>query len=197
MNFLGHVFLSGDNFPLLYGNFIADAIKGRDYEKYPLEISRGIQLHRQIDTFTDEYKLFQPFKQNLYPLAGKLTPVVLDIYLDHLLAKNWEHFHPVSLETYSNWVYKILHNYKPHPKRIMSFLPHMEEHNWLLNYAKPEGFRWATVSVGKRFKYPRNLEEAVNFCIIEEDSFRPTFFTFINEIHEYVKITTDNFYANS
>ena len=35
MNFLAHIYLSGDSRELLIGNFIGDYVKGKDYEKYP------------------------------------------------------------------------------------------------------------------------------------------------------------------
>ena len=37
----------------MIGNFIADSIKGSKYNSYPLQIQKGILLHRQIDTATD------------------------------------------------------------------------------------------------------------------------------------------------
>ena len=42
MNFLAHIYLSGDNDHIKIGNFIADAVKGKKYKEYPLEIQKGI-----------------------------------------------------------------------------------------------------------------------------------------------------------
>ncbi len=43
MNFLAHAHLSGDNDEILFGNFIADAIKGKQVEKYAKDIQSGIR----------------------------------------------------------------------------------------------------------------------------------------------------------
>lgn len=197
MNHLGHLFLSGNNRPLLYGNFIADGVKGRDYENYPPEIKLGILVHREIDSYTDTYAAFQNFKNNLYPISGKLTGVVIDLFIDHLLAKNWESYHHLSLEEYSKWSHQVIDSFAPHPEKVNLFLPHMKEHNWLLYYKKVEGFKWATISLGKRFKYPINLEDAVNFCIIEQSTFYPTFIRFVNDIQRHVQKFIINYHANS
>ncbi len=42
MNFLAHVFLSGNNTPLAIGNLIADRIKGNQVKKLPSEIQKGV-----------------------------------------------------------------------------------------------------------------------------------------------------------
>ena len=55
MNFLAHIYLSGNDNEITIGNFIADGIRGKDYKKYPKDIQTGILLHRQIDTFTDAH----------------------------------------------------------------------------------------------------------------------------------------------
>ena len=34
MNFLAHIYLSGDSDLVTIGNFMADGIKGKDYRKY-------------------------------------------------------------------------------------------------------------------------------------------------------------------
>ena len=49
MNFLAHIYLSGDPSPLMIGNFIADYVKGKQKERFSPEIQQGIQLHRKIN----------------------------------------------------------------------------------------------------------------------------------------------------
>ena len=45
MNYLAHIFLSGDNRRVQIGNFVGDAVKGRAYENYPSGFREGILLH--------------------------------------------------------------------------------------------------------------------------------------------------------
>ncbi len=58
MNFLAHLYLSGNSEELLIGSFIADAVKGSNFEGYHPQVVKGIKLHRCIDTFTDSHPVF-------------------------------------------------------------------------------------------------------------------------------------------
>ena len=42
MNFLAHIYLSGDNDFIKIGNFMADGIRGKQFENFPEEIQKGI-----------------------------------------------------------------------------------------------------------------------------------------------------------
>ena len=55
MNYLAHIFLSGNNRKVQIGNFVGDAVKGRTYENYPSGFREGILLHREIDDYTDHH----------------------------------------------------------------------------------------------------------------------------------------------
>ena len=58
MNYLAHLLLSGNDEDVIFGNFIGDAIKGKQYQDYSGSIQKGILLHRQIDTFTDSHPIY-------------------------------------------------------------------------------------------------------------------------------------------
>ncbi len=68
MNFLAHLYLSGENEEIIVGNFIADHVKGNRINKYSDGIKTGIRLHREIDTFSDNHLVFRKSKKRL---AGK------------------------------------------------------------------------------------------------------------------------------
>ena len=67
MNFLAHVYLSGENTQLAIGNLIADQVKGESYREYPIEIQKGIVFHRAIDDFTDRNPIFRSCTSLLFP----------------------------------------------------------------------------------------------------------------------------------
>ena len=64
MNYLGHLALSGENEDVLFGNFIADAVKGNSYHKFNNSIQKGILLHRFIDHFTDNHPIYLKGKRS-------------------------------------------------------------------------------------------------------------------------------------
>ena len=82
MNFLAHIYLSGEGNELLtIGNFIADTVRGKEYLQYPEAMQRGILLHRRIDTFTDAHAIFRKSKHRLVPTYNHYAGVLVDIFL--------------------------------------------------------------------------------------------------------------------
>ena len=92
MNFLAHIYLSGNNDMLKIGNFMADSVRGHHYLDYPDEIRKGILLHRYIDTFTDAHPIYRKSKHRLHEKYGHYSGVIMDIVYDHFLAKNWNNY---------------------------------------------------------------------------------------------------------
>ena len=101
MNHLAHLYLSQTNVDLMVGNFIADRVKGKDLLNYSESVQKGIEMHRAIDTFTDEHAVVMKSKKRLFPVYHKYAAVIVDMFYDHILAKNWEEYSPISLKLYA------------------------------------------------------------------------------------------------
>ena len=101
MNFLAHIYLSGDDDQIKIGNFMADSIRGHSYENYPSDIKKGILLHRAIDSFTDMHPIYRKSKHRLHEKYGHYSGVIMDIFYDHFLAKNWIKYSDENLEDYA------------------------------------------------------------------------------------------------
>ena len=140
MNFLAHLYLSGDDDSITIGNFIADGVKGKKYLEYPSKIKKGILLHRAIDSYTDHHPTVRLSTARLHKNYGHYSGVIVDILYDHYLAKNWVHYHATPLEEYIDNFYKLLRsNYDVLPARIQKMMPIMISNNWLLSYATVPG----------------------------------------------------------
>ena len=83
MNFLAHLYLSGDDDFVKIGNFMADGIRGKDYQNYPERIQLGVLLHRAIDTYTDNHTIFRQGKHRLHEKYGHYSGVIMDILYDY------------------------------------------------------------------------------------------------------------------
>ncbi len=56
MNFLAHAWLARPgNDGFLYGNLIADGVKGRDLSGWPTSVADGIRHHRRVDAWVDQH----------------------------------------------------------------------------------------------------------------------------------------------
>jgi len=108
MNFLAHIYLSGNNKNVTLGNFIADSIKGKKYQNFPKDIQTGILLHRAIDSYTDAHPVFKQSTKRLHKKYSHFSGVIVDIFYDHFLAKNWNDYSEIPLDTYTYNFYENL-----------------------------------------------------------------------------------------
>ena len=167
MNFLAHLYLSGDSEGLRIGNFIGDYVKGRKHHDYPTEIQNGILLHRRIDTFTDQHPITRGHKKYFSKKFSRYSGVVVDLLYDHFLAARWNDLSAgESLHTFVHKIYDILlRHYYQIPSRVQGFLPYFVLFNWLENYAYLSGIKRAIQRLGSRTAIPQEqdyLEDIVN-----------------------------------
>lgn len=161
MNYLAHLYLAGDNPDLIVGGFIADAVKGRQIETFSTEIIRGIRLHRQIDMFTDAHPVIERGKAALRPKFRKFAGIVMDVFGDHFLAKNWNDYSDQDLKDYTEHIYTLLHQYKEAmPERSRYTLHYMSMQDWLMNYQHIEGIQRALAGLARRSRFPSGMENA-------------------------------------
>jgi len=164
MNFLAHISLSGDNPKIMVGNFIGDFVKGRNLlEQFEPEIAQGITLHRAIDEFTDSHPIVVQSKKRLQPTYRHYAPVIVDMFYDHILAKNWNRYHPEPLASFADKTYNtILAHDAILPEQVKYMMTYMTKGNWLLQYAQLEGIERALTGMARRSKYDSKMELAVN-----------------------------------
>jgi len=172
----------------MIGNFIGDYVKGKKYLEYPEPIQQGILLHRAIDSFTDRHPNFRTVKSLLNPTYGLYSGVVTDIFIDHFLAANWQSFHPVRLEEYTQRVYKTMHDYYSYlPDRIKGFFNNLVERNRLLSYAEISGVEEALMIMSFRTSLPGKSNEAMKLLKDQYPLLKQLSIQFIKEIDLYIK----------
>lgn len=162
MNFLGHLYFSNDDLPLMQANLFGDFVKGKDLSKYPVKIQEGISLHRKIDNYIDHHPSVISLLHILYESLPKVASIAVDLYFDHLLAKNWNQFHPQELQNFIHFFYASIDTstefYTPE-YQLMLFK--MKEKNWLFHYQFIEGLEKSCCSVSKRISFENKLIDGV------------------------------------
>ncbi|MBL7885674.1 MAG: DUF479 domain-containing protein [Flavobacterium sp.] len=162
MNFLAHIYLSGDNDLLKIGNFMADSVRGNSYLDYPDELRKGILLHRYIDTFTDAHPIYRKSKHRLHNKYGHYSGVIMDIVYDHFLAKNWSVYSDEKLEDYAEKFYNLLRvNYSILTEKTKGMIPYMIARNWLVSYASIAGLEMILFQMDHRTKNRVNMHESI------------------------------------
>jgi len=187
MNFLGHLYLSGNFEEIKIGNFIADSIKGNKYKDFPEGIGQGILLHRKIDSFTDSHPLFLQSKRRLNSHYNHFGGIVIDVFYDHFLSKNWYDFSNIRLKEFARDSYSLLlKNYSILPENVKFFLPYMIKHNWLLMYSELEGIERVLIGLSKRTSLPEETNFAMKILHKNYDMYKEEFYSFFKDIVNYV-----------
>jgi len=183
MNYLAHIYLSGTDDGTTIGNFIADGIKGKRYEKFPEAVQRGILLHRFIDSYTDSHPTVRKSTARLHENYGHYSGVIVDILYDHFLAKNWNHYSREPLSDYIEDFYGLLRkNFETLPVRIQKMMPYMMADNWLLSYATISGIGKILVQMNIRTKGKSNMNLAVAELEEYYSEFEEEFTSFFAEL---------------
>ncbi|CAM3693322.1 hypothetical protein FSS13T_15140 [Flavobacterium saliperosum S13] len=188
MNFLAHIYLSGNNDLIKIGNFIADGIRGHDYEQFPIDVQKGILLHRAIDTFTDAHPVFRQSKHRLHEAYGHYSGVIMDIFYDHFLAKNWAVYSDEKLEDYAERFYQSLRdNYDWLNPKTQAMMPSMIGRNWLASYATIEGIGMILFQMDHRTKNRVSMQNAVKELEQYYTKFESEFTAFFEELRAHVQ----------
>lgn len=175
MNYLAHLYLSGDHHEVMIGNFIADHLRGSEVRQYPEMIRRGVLLHRAIDSFTDNHPVVMQSKERVRPAFRKYAPVAVDVFYDHFLARQWNSFHSHPLDQYAGQCYDLFRLHREIlPARTRHMLGYMEPQNWLYNYAQMDGIRKAMTGLSRRARFDSGMEHAhhvleLHYRGLEED----------------------------
>lgn len=193
MNFLAHAYLSGDNKEILLGNFIADAVKGNGFSHFPEDVQLGIRLHRKIDSYTDTHAVFKRSLGRVRKDFGKYAGIVVDIYYDHYLAKNWTDYADISLADYADHVYKILQDrYDILPDRTKQLLPFLVSQNWLVGYAGLRELKLVFYGMDRRTGRKSGMANAIEVLEENYEELKQDFFDYFPDLITYSKEEMDS-----
>lgn len=188
MNYLAHIFLSGNNRKRQIGNYIGDAVKGSTYNNYPPDIREGILLHRAIDSYTDEHPLVHETVKLLRPYFGRYSGALLDIYFDHLLASNFDEYSPIPLKTYTRCFYWNMIRHRSYlPDRFRRFMWHFIFTNRLCKYATKAGIAEALRIMEDLGRMKVSADEAMRYLNAHEDDLLAVFRTFFVDLMTFVR----------
>jgi acyl carrier protein phosphodiesterase len=183
MNFLAHLYLSGENEETILGNFIADHVKGKRINRYSPGIIAGIKLHREIDAFTDSHPAFLSSKSRLQKKYRKYSGVIVDMFYDHFLSANWRDYSDEDITAFTNRMYKIaMKRYLILPPKTKRLLPFMAKSNWLVGYGTFEGIDRALKGMSGRTPFNSGMENATIDLKKDYDKYKGEFQEFFPEI---------------
>ena len=188
MNYLGHLYLSGEDEEIITGNFIADHVKGKKIDEFNEGIRKGIKLHREIDTFTDSHPAFLQTKERLAGNYRKYAGVITDMFYDHFLSKYWDDYSNEDIESFTQRMYAIvMKRFDIIPGRAKRLLTYMARDNWLKSYGKLEGLSRALNGMAIRTPFKSGMENAVTDLQKDYQKYHRDFNDFFPDIIQFCR----------
>jgi len=161
MNYLAHLHLGGQRPGQLLGSLYGDFVKGRLQGQFDPEVEAAIALHRRIDVFTDRHPLVDIALGRFSETRRRYAGIVLDVFFDHCLARDWPLYADRPLEQFTADVYQVLSRERQLPERLAKIAPHMVANDWLGSYREFEVLEQVLRGISRRLSRPEELAGAM------------------------------------
>lgn len=167
----------------MIGNFIADHVLGNNYTHFNIKIQKGIILHREIDTFTDTHPVVRKSKRRLHKRYRHYDGVIIDIFYDYFLAKNWANYSAIPLDIYTQTIYNLLDKKKTElPIKSQNFIKYMITYNILFNYNNKEGIAKVLNGMNQRTNGKSQMHLAIEDLELLETELQEDFTLFFKDL---------------
>lgn len=192
MNYLAHLFLSPHDEDWHLGSLLGDFVKGPIDTQletvHSQNVINGIRLHRKIDTFSDQSTIFKRSAGRINPAYKRYSKILIDMYFDHIIAKNWSQLHAANLREFSHYVYQVVLKDRPenpcHFRRISRLII---SEDWFGTYTSIEGITRQIERLGSRLKRGNALLGGASDLADQFNDFEADFFDFIEEAESFTK----------
>lgn len=188
MNYLAHIYLSGDNKQVQIGNFIADFVKGDPSQLFNTDVVFGIELHHKIDRYTDTHPLVRACRSLFFEEFRHYSGVITDVLFDYFLAKNWNLYSIIPLKEFaSSFYHSLLDNFDYLPTKVQKMFPYMVEGDWLFNYRNIEGIKKILFQLNKRTSKKPGLENSIFTLKKHHHLLETYFFDFFRDLMQFAQ----------
>lgn len=188
MNFLAHAYLAGNDPALIVGGVVGDWIKGPLPGALPADLARGVALHRAIDSHAETHPAFCRSRNRMSPARRRYAGVLVDIFYDHLLARDWAQHHDTALADYCAQVYRLIDERLvdlPEPARHVLRL--MASEDWLQSYAEVDGIADVLRRMSRRARQPNPLAGGEVELVAEVAEFGEDFRVWLGDVRGFVE----------
>lgn len=186
MNFLAHALLAGDTPALIVGGVVGDWIKGALPGALPDDLARGVALHRAIDHFAESQPAFNRSRARVSSERRRYAGVLVDVFYDHLLARNWVAMNQGELNAYCERVYGLIHDrLNDLPVSAYPALELMAKENWLSSYARIDGIADVLARMSHRARRSNPLAHGEEEFLADVEGFTEDFHAWLDDAREF------------
>ncbi|OHV11906.1 ACP phosphodiesterase [Kushneria phosphatilytica] len=150
MNFLAHAALAesgSDDF--LFGNLIADGIRGSHLNDWPEAVVQGIRYHRYVDATIDRHPATLALRRRITGPERRVAGIAFDLLWDHFLARDCIH-EPDGRALIARSYQVLEKRQEKVPARLTNTVALLCQHDWLSRYSDFEFTCQAISGVGER-----------------------------------------------
>ena len=187
MNWLAHLFLSDPAPACRIGNLLPDFVAASTLASLPPEYQHGIVQHRRIDAYADAHPVFRRSVRRFAPPFRRYGGVLVDIFYDHFLARDWPDFAPTSLPVFAAEVYASFDAATPAlPADARAALQHLSRADWLCSYGELSGIENVLYRLSHRLRRPFDLAASVPLFRHEYKAFEADFREFFPQLRAHL-----------
>ncbi|VVO71257.1 Acyl carrier protein phosphodiesterase [Pseudomonas fluorescens] len=187
MNYLAHLHLGGQRPGQLLGSLYGDFVKGRLQGQFAPEIEGAIQLHRSIDVFTDRHPQVDVALSRFSLTRRRYAGIVLDVFFDHCLARDWTLYADRPLELFTSDVYRVLSSERQLPERLAKIAPYMVANDWLGSYQEFEVLEQVLRGISRRLTRPEELAAAMQELRLLYEPLSEDFRLFYPQLQDFAR----------
>jgi len=183
MNHLAHAWLAMPDDDVVFGGLIADFLRGAVDPQLPRGVRIGVALHRAIDGYTDAHPEVVAARTLFEPPFRRYAGILIDVWFDHLLAREWRIHGDGSLSAFSSRVQALLAARADElPPRMREFAQYMRRHELPGAYREVRMIDQAFRGLSHRLLRENPLADALPVVQARADSLERCFERFFPEL---------------
>lgn len=188
MNWLAHLYLSDSTPAFRIGNLLPDLAPVVHLRHLREEYQRGITQHLHIDAFTDSHPIVHRSIARVPAPYRRYASILIDVFYDHFLARDWSTFSNVPLADFAAEVYASFEPCRAElPPEVYQRLAWMKEGDLFCSYRHLEGITHVLERLGRRFRRPVELAGAISILDTEGEALRQDFAEFFPALREHLR----------
>jgi acyl carrier protein phosphodiesterase len=161
LNHLAHTLLAGADADMLLGSLLGDFWRGTPDPGWRAGVRAGVVLHRRIDVYTDSHPVVADARSLFDAPWRRYAGILIDIYFDHALARDWAQYTEGSLEAFSAQIGELLARHRDWlPADLNRFAGYFRAHGLFAAYARRPVIDQVLAGIGGRLRHPNRLGES-------------------------------------
>ncbi len=187
MNHLAHLLTAGSSDSVRLGVLMGDHVRGSHVlEEYPDKLAMGIRLHRAVDSYTDQHPDLAQARELFQPPFRRYAGIMLDVYWDHLLSRNWSDYCQQPLVEFAAATMDLLNqHFASLPSGLQRFTRYARVTGVLARYGETDMLEQVFAGLSQRIRHANPLADALPELQAQTEPLSTVFTAFFPQLLEF------------